>query len=195
MQAIHRLFVRLSWAMAVAGGAMLAALVLLTCASILGREANELLQSDLLGATAVARWLIGEVGVGAIDGDFELLEAGMAFTIFAFLPLTQITAGHAVVDLVADRLPDGPRRWLLALIEIVFAAVLVLIAVQLWSGMLSKLASGQTTLRLQFPVWWGYALAVVPGVLAAVVGVWCAVVRLHEARTGATLIEAGGAEH
>lgn len=192
---LHRLFLRLSQAMALAGGAMLLALVLLTCLSILGRELNEVLQSDLLGGTAAARWLVRDVGVGAIAGDFELLEAGMAFTIFAFLPLTQITAGHAVVDLFADRLPEGARRWLMALIEAVFAAVLILIAAQLWSGMVSKLASGQVTLRLQFPVWWAYALAVAPAILAAIVGVWCALMRIHEARTGANVLEAAGAEH
>jgi TRAP-type C4-dicarboxylate transport system permease small subunit len=119
----------------------------------------------------------------------------MAFTIFAFLPLTQITAGHAVVDVFADRLPEGPRRWLMAGIEVVFAAVLILIAVQLWSGMVSKLGSGQVTLRLQFPVWWAYALAMVPAALAAVVGVWCALMRIREAWTGVAFLEGGGAEH
>ena len=192
---MHRFFVLLATAMALAGGAMLAALVLLTCASVIGREVNEVLQSDALAGSGVSRWLLREVGIGAIDGDFELLEAGMAFTIFAFLPLTQITAGHAVVDLLADRLPDGLRRGLMAVIEAVFAAVLVLIAVQLWQGMVSKASSGQVTLRLQFPVWWPYALSVVPAILAAVVGVWCAAVRAYEAATGRVVIEAGGAEH
>ena len=166
---MHRFFVRLSQAMALAGGAMLTALVLLTCASILGREVNEVLQWDALRDTGPARWLLHEVGIGAINGDFELLESGMAFAIFAFLPLAQITAGHAVVDVFADFLPRGVNRVLSVVIEAVFAAVLVLIAVQLWSGMVSKLDSGQTTLRLQFPVWWAYALAVVPAILAAVV--------------------------
>ena len=192
---MHRFFLRVSTAMALLGGAMLAALVLLTCLSIAGRELNELLQGDALRGTAPARWLLGEVGVGAIDGDFELLEAGMAFAVFAFLPLTQITAGHAVVDVFADRLPPVLNRILLVLIEAVFAAVLVLVAVQLWGGMASKWASGQTTLRLQFPVWWAYALAVVPAILAAVVACWCVVARLREAVTGRSVIEGGGAEH
>jgi hypothetical protein len=183
---MHRFFLRLSTAMAMAGGLMLSALVLLTCASILGRELNELLQPFRDGA--LAGWLLDGVGVGAIDGDFELLEAGMAFTVFAFLPLTQITLGHASVDVFADMLPPGVNRWLSAAIEVVFALVLILVAVQLWSGMLSKAGSGQTTLRLQFPVWWSYALAAVPAVLSAVVAVWCAVARGIEAATGRTIL-------
>ena len=192
---MHRLLLFLSRLMALAGGAMLTLLIGLTCLSIVGRELNELLQSDALRDVGAARWLVRDVGVGAIRGDYELLEAGMAFVVFAFLPLTQITAGHAAVDLFADRIPLGPRRWLMAATEAAFAGVLVLIAVQLWLGMLSKEASGQETLRLQFPVWWAYALAMAPAALAAVVGVWCAWARLREAATGRAVIEGGGAEH
>jgi len=181
--------------MAIAGGAMLTLLVLLTCASILGRELNDLFRADLLADTALATWLIDGVGLGAIDGDFELLEAGMAFTIFAFLPLAQFSQGHANVDIFAERLPDGFNRWFAVVIEMVFAAVLVLIAVQLWGGMMSKLNSGQVTLRLQFPVWWGYALAVVPAILAAIVSVYTVWARIAEARTGRTILQDGGAGH
>jgi uncharacterized membrane protein YidH (DUF202 family) len=187
---MHRFFLRLSTGMAMAGGLMLSALVLLTCASILGRELNDLLQP--VRHVALAGWLLDGLGVGAIDGDFELLEAGMAFTVFAFLPLTQITLGHASVDVFAAMLPRAFNRWLLLAIEIAFALVLILIAVQLWSGMMSKMGSGQTTLRLQFPVWWGYALAVVPAILAAAVGVWCAAARGIEALTGRTILEREG---
>ena len=191
---MHRLMLTLSRLMALAGGAMLSALVLLTCASILGRELNEILQSDLLRGTAPARWLLHGIGIGAIDGDFELLEAGMAFAIFAFLPWTQITLGHAAVDVFADRLPARVNRVIAAATEAAFAAVLVLIAVQLWSGMESKMSSGQTTLRLQFPVWWAYALAVVPAILAAAVGVWCAALRIATLFTGRDLLATEGAE-
>ena len=172
---------------------MLTILILLVCASVAGRELNEALRGGLLADTAFARWAVGELGLGAIDGDFELVEAGMAFTIFAFLPLTQITLGHATVDLFAERLPDAAKRWLAAAIEIVFAAVLILVAVQLWGGLQTQLGSGRVTLRLQFPLWWAYALAFAPALLAAAVGVWCAWVRLVEARTGRVILRREGA--
>lgn len=193
MDATHRITTALARWMALAGGAMLLGLVLLTCASILGRELNEALQG--LRGAAPADWLLDGVGIGSIAGDFELLEAGMAFTIFAFLPWTQITVGHAAVDVFADALPAAVNRWIAAATEVAFAAVLVLIAVQLWAGMETKAASGQTTIRLQFPVWWAYALAVAPALLAAAVGLWCAVLRVSEAVTGHVRLHGEGAEH
>ena len=189
---MHRLVMRVSTAMAMAGGAMLLALVLLVCASVAGRELNEILREGWLAGTAFADWAVNELGLGSIDGDFELVEAGMAFVIFAFLPLTQVTVGHASVDLFAERLPHAVDRWLGAAIEAVFAAVLILIAVQLWGGLQTKLAAGQVTIRLGLPVWWAYALAMVPAVLAALVGLWCAWARLSEAITGRAVLVRDG---
>jgi TRAP-type C4-dicarboxylate transport system permease small subunit len=166
-----------SRAMALAGGAVLTALVLLTCASIAGREAAALLAGPLSGWAGSA-FLLDTVGIGGVPGDFELVEMGMAFCVFAFLPWAQVTRAHAAVDLFVERLPAAAQRALAVATEAVFAAVLVLIAVQLWSGFLGRLSSGQTTLLLQWPVWWGYAAALVPAVLAALVACYMAALRL-----------------
>ena len=183
---MHRAVLALSRALAIAGGAMLAALVMMTCLSIAGREINAALQSDALRGSWLTDLVVGRLGVGELRGQFELLEAGIAFCIFAFMPYAQATAGHATVDLLAERLPAPVRRWLAAIAEVAFAAVLILIALQLWSGMESKRLSGQTSLRLGFPVWWGYALSVPPAFAAALVGVYMAGMRLLEAATGRT---------
>ncbi|MEM8578561.1 MAG: TRAP transporter small permease, partial [Pseudomonadota bacterium] len=136
------------------------------------------------------------LGIDQVRGDFEMVEAGMAFAIFAFLPLCQMTAGHATVDVFTDRLPAGARRWLAAVIEVVCAAVLILIAVQLMSGMQSKIRSGQVSFILAFPVWWGYAAALAGAGIAALAGVYMAVMRVMEASVGRALMPAPeGAEH
>ena len=139
---------------AILGGLVLSALIVLTCLSIVGRAANSMLHGELVQSymPEFAGVLIG-TGVGAINGDFELVEAGMAFEIFAFLPLCQLSGAHASVDVFTARLPLRINAVLRLCIEIVFALTMVLIAVQLFSGMQSKHASGQTTLLLQFPVW------------------------------------------
>ncbi|WP_343069917.1 TRAP transporter small permease [Jannaschia sp. Os4] len=184
----------LAVAMAWAGGLMLVALIGLTCASILGRELNEVAQGMSDGP--LRGLLLDTLGVGAINGDFELLEAGIAFAIFAFLPLAHVTGAHASVDIFADRFGPRTDRAARALTEVVFAAVLVLIAVQLWGGLESKLRSGQTTLRLQFPLWWSYALAMVPAALAALVACWMAAMRLREMVAGRAILPAAeGADH
>ena len=120
----------------------------------------------------------------------------MAFSIFAFLPLTQVTVGHATVDIFTSWMPERALRILRALIEVLFAVVLIVIAVQLFSGMQSKIRSGQTTLLLQFPVWWAYAGSVLGAGVAAVVAVYMALARVAEATTGRSIVtDELGAEH
>lgn len=195
---MHRFVMAVARVMAILGGIVLSALILIVCLSIVGRTLNSVLHSGpaqaLLGP--VADWLI-EAGVGAIRGDFELVEAGMAFAIFSFLPLTQVTSGHASVDVFTDWLPPRALRVLRAVIEVAFAVALVVIAWQLKEGLDSRIRSGQTTLLLQFPIWWAYALSLVGAAVAAAAGVYMAGLRLAEAVTGRALAAGAdlGAEH
>ena len=183
--------------MAYLGGVMLVALIVLICVSVVGRSLNGMLHSDLITGImpGVANALLS-LGIGPVNGDFEMIESGVAFSIFAFLPLCQITGGHASVDIFTARFPDGLNRILRMVTEIVFAAVLVLIAVQLYAGMLSKIDSGQTTLLLEYPVWWGYALSLLGAVAAAAVAVYLAIMRVLECFSGQAILPADlGADH
>jgi TRAP-type C4-dicarboxylate transport system permease small subunit len=186
---MHRFFLNLSRLFAFLGGGMLAALVLMTCVSVIGRWVNGALHGMVNAevASGPAQFLL-DWGLGAVTGDFELVEAGIAFAIFAFLPLCQITNGHAAVDIFTTRLPPRADRALRAVIEVTFAAILVLIAVQLGAGMFSKFRSGQTTLILQFPLWWAYALSLGGAVVAALVGCYMAAMRMAEAWSGHALL-------
>lgn len=179
---MHSLISGLARLCAVLGGIVLSVLIVLTCASVLGRSINSVLHGDWLQTIlpGLTETLLA-TGVGPINGDFELVEAGMAFAICAFLPLCQIQAGHASVDIFTSALPKRVQRALRAGIEVIFAGVLILIAVQLFAGMQSKLRSGQTTFLLEFPVWWAYAASVMAMSVAALVGVYVAVLRVLEA--------------
>ncbi|MEL7089790.1 MAG: TRAP transporter small permease, partial [Planctomycetota bacterium] len=127
-------------------------------------------------------------GVGPINGDFEIVEAGMAFTIFAFIPLCQLKGAHAVVDVFTSALPLGVNRVLRMLAEAVFAGVMLLIAWQLLQGTISKMNSGQTTFLLEFPVWWSYAASVVAAFVAAVMACYVAAMRAVEVATGRSVL-------
>jgi TRAP-type C4-dicarboxylate transport system permease small subunit len=193
---MHRFFLSLSRLMAILGGIVLSVIILMVCVSIIGRTLNSILH------TGIAEMLLGgfaqtliDIGIGPINGDYELLEAGIAFCIFAFLPLTQITAGHATVDIFTNGLPKGVQQVLFAVIEIIFAGVVVMIAWQLMHGMFDKMDRGQTTFLLQFPVWWAYALSLVGAAAAAIVGVYTALARVYQLLTGTKLIVDEGAEH
>lgn len=193
---MHRFFLSLSRIMAILGGIVLTAIILMVCVSIIGRTLNGILHSDIAVSVLgdFAKTLV-DWGVGPINGDYELLEAGVAFCIFAFLPLTQITAGHATVDIFTNGLPHRVQQILFTVIEVIFAVVLVTIAWQLFQGMLDKMDRGQTTFLLQFPVWWAYALSSVGAGAAAIVGVYTALARVYQLFTGAKLIVDEGAEH
>lgn len=193
---MHRFMNGLARAMAVLGGLVLTALIILICVSVLGRALNTMLHSGPVVAVLgeFAQTLL-DTGIGPILGDFELVEAGVAFAIFAFIPFCQITGGHATVDIFTAGLSVKANRLIQMVVDIAFAAVLVLIAVQLYEGMLSKLQYRETTFLLQFPVWWSYAASLVGAAVAAVIGVYIAVVRTGEFFGNRTILSIGGAEH
>lgn len=186
---MHKMMMTLARFMAYLGGTVLSLLILLTCISIAGRLLNGFFHGDFMQGVApgFADWMIG-IGVGPVNGDFELVEAGVAFAIFAFLPLCQITAGHASVDILANNFPRRTNRVLRMVTETVFAAVLILISWRLGAGMISKYGNGETSFLLQFPVWWAYAASFVASVVAALVGVYMALVRIYEFMTGHILV-------
>ena len=171
--------------LAVLGGIVLSLLILLTCASIIGRLLNGVFHGPFMTGLApgFSRWML-DIGVGPINGDFELVEAGVAFAIFAFIPLCQITSGHATVDILTNALPARVNRVLRMVTEIVFALVLILIAWRLFEGMMSKKGYGETTFLLQFPIWWAYAASFAASVVTCTVAAYCAAMRTAECLTG-----------
>ncbi|WP_417701704.1 TRAP transporter small permease [Pseudophaeobacter sp.] len=181
---MHKLMMGLARSMAILGGMVLSSLIILTCLSIVGRMLNTLFHGDLLQAIApgFSNWVIN--WVGPINGDFELVEAGVAFAIFAFLPLCQISAGHASVDVVANSFPRGVNRFLRMVTELLFAAALVLIAWRLGAGTISKFENGETSFLLEFPVWWAFGASLFAAVIAAIVGIYMGAVRSYEFFTG-----------
>lgn len=177
---LHTAILRLAQVMALLGGIVLCALVVMVCISVSGRELSDLAHSGLL--RAVGDWLI-DAGVGPILGDFELVEAGVAFAIFAFLPLTQLTGAHAKVDVFAKGLGERASSSLDTFWTIVMAVIVVLITWRLFVGMQDKMRYGETTYLIQFPIWWAYAASLVAAVTASIVSLYCAALRLTGQRT------------
>lgn len=171
---------------ALLGGFVLVVLITITCLSVLGRIGNTIGHSDFLEAYAN--------GVGAlfrflkpIDGDYELIEAGIAFAIFAFVPWCQINRGHATVELFTSMFPSKINLFLGLLWEVVMTLVILLITKQLYVGMRAKLGYGETTFLLQFPVWWAYAACLVAAVIASLVAIYCVWMRVNDLTAGKEL--------
>src|SRR3546814_15634284 len=81
---LDRIVERIAFWTAMAGGGALIVALVLTVVSIVGR--------GLISA-----------GLGPIPGDFELVEAGTAFAVLAFMGLFHYHRGHVPVDLFLAR--------------------------------------------------------------------------------------------
>lgn len=170
--AVGRIIGALAKLMALAGGVILSALAVMSVVSIIGRAFSRL-------------------GLGPVPGDFELIEAGCAVAIFAFLPWCQFRQGHVTVDLLASYLP----RWLWATLAVIGNSAMSLIALiigwQLWHGFLDKLAYHETSMILEMPIWWGYAAGVVASVVFVLTCFYTAWRSLNEAIAGTSSVEGG----
>ena len=185
---MHRVIELLARTMALIGGIVLCLLIVLTTASVIGRLLNTLMHGPVgIFAPDFATFML-ELDVGPINGDFELVEAGVAFAIFSFIPYCQFTSGHAVVDILTSRFSKKFNNLLKMIAEVLFALVLTVIAVQLSNGMLAKREFGETTFLLQFPIWWSYAFSFFAAITASIVAIYMATIRIQEFITGKLII-------
>ena len=145
---------RLARGMAFLGAAVLMALVGMACISIAGRA-------------------LVPLGLQPIKGDFELIEIGVGFAIFAFMPWCQFARGHATVDLLKPVYPGAMNRIVDLLADIAMTAAAGILAWRLWAGMLDKQRYGETTFILQIPVWLAYAAALTGAVVFVIVAFYC----------------------
>lgn len=140
--------------MALAGGAVLLALIVMTCISIIGRS-------------------LGALGLAPVPGDFELVELGVGFAIFAFLPWCHLRRGHATVDLFRPRLSRRANLIIDWISDLLMLIVAFLITWRLWIGMLDKKSYTETTFILQVPIWIAYAAGLAGAVVFLIVAIYC----------------------
>jgi TRAP-type C4-dicarboxylate transport system permease small subunit len=147
---------------AIAGGVVLTAIVIITVLSVVGRAFI---------------W----AGLGSIRGDYELVEAGVGFAIFAFLPWTHLTRGHAVVSVFTDFLSARANAWIMVVSDALMLAIAAFIAWRHWLGTVDKFNYGETTLLLRMPLWWAYAAGMVGAAVFVIVAVYVLVRSIREA--------------
>ena len=160
---VGRTVERLARWLAYLGGLILVGFALVTFVSIIGR------------------W-INSYGIRSIQGDYELVEAGCAIAVFAFLPWCQLNRGHVTVDLFTNALPARGRALTAWLGDVLIAIVAYVIMWRLYLGFGEKfpyfsdvwrdrLSMGykpffpETTYELEIPVWIPFALALIGAVI------------------------------
>ena len=121
----------------------------------------------LVTASVTKRWL----GYGGINGDFELVQIGVALSVFCFLPLTQARRGNIMVDTFTAWLPLRVQRAIDAFWDFVYAGFMALVAWCLMNGARDALASHLNSAMLGLPLWPVFAAAVLLILLLAVTAV------------------------
>lgn len=173
---VHKMTPLIHWlakTLAILGGIVLFAMIILTCVSIFGRSFIFL-------------------GLAPISGDFELVEAGAAFVVFAFLPWCQIKRGHAAVDIFTNFLPASINRWIDLIAETLMCIAIIIIAWKLYDGTIAKSKYGETTFIIQYPIWWAYAVSLSAASLGCIVAIYMVFLRFFELRESSS---ASGAVH
>jgi len=162
---IDRLMRSLAAFLAILGGVALIAVILATVASVSGRA--------LL-------W----IGLGPIRGDFELVELGTGFAVFAFLPWVQINRQHASVEILTMHMGDTANRLIDMAADLLMLSIAVLLTWKHWAGTLDKIAYGETTFIIQYPIWWAYASGLAGAIGFVLVSFWCVILSTRALLTG-----------
>lgn len=102
----------------------------------------------LVTASVTGRWL----GFGAISGDFELVKIAVAVSVFCFLPFTQMRRGNIMVDTFTSGLPRKANRRIDAFWDLVFGAMVALLAWCTMNGAQEAMASGLNSMVLGLPL-------------------------------------------
>ncbi len=132
---------------AIAGGVLLIAVVVMTVISVLGR------------------YLFNT----PIPGDYELTELACGIAVFAFFPYCHARNGNIVVEFFTGGLRPHHRTVLDTVHAVAFAVAAGLITWRLFVGAVHKLEDGETTLFLGVPVHWAYFSALFgAGLLTAI---------------------------
>lgn len=125
--------------LAVIGGLMLTALMLMVVLSVSGRALLSL-------------------GLAPVPGDFELIEMGTAVVVFFFLPWCYLRNGHAAVDLVYMHLPVGVQRFVTVFSDVLMLLAWIILTWRLGIAVGDKYSAQETTFILQWPLWIAFAL-------------------------------------
>lgn len=139
---------------AILGGLVLVVIALMSVVSIIGRAG------------------IG-IGLSPILGDFELVEAGIAFAIFSFLPLAQLNRSHAQVAIFTDKFGKKANLIIDLISDILMLIIAIVLSWQLLLGAVDKYSYHETSFILQFPIWWAYAASLVGLFTWVIIGFYC----------------------
>lgn len=149
---IGRLLMRLSEILALAGGLVLLFVTGFTILSVVGRTGFNT----------------------PVLGDSEIVEVGVAFSIFSFMAYCQMRGANVIVDFFTQGLPLRARNLLDAASTLLFTVVVLILTWRLVLGGIDAYTRSDFSMFLQIPTWWGYVAAIASSLLWATVCLYCA---------------------
>lgn len=156
---VERFANQLSKGLVFFGGTALTALAFMTVLSTIGRAFVGL-----------------QIGLGPIPGDFELVEAGTAVSVFCFMSWCQLNQGHVTVDIFTNQFGQRANALLILIGNSLIFIVAFVIAWRLWMGFGEQVTwfsqpirdligfgykpfTNNTTYILGMPFWYSYLLS------------------------------------
>jgi TRAP-type C4-dicarboxylate transport system permease small subunit len=137
----------------------------------------------LLGAMlAMVVTVVGGAFGKPLLGDSEIVELLGGITVFTFLPYCHLRGSNVIVDFFTQRLPARAQDWLDAAMNVVFAAVAVVLTWRLIDGGITAFGRDKRSMFLQLPDWWGYAIGAVAMLLWIAVCLFITWERVQQAR-------------
>jgi TRAP-type C4-dicarboxylate transport system permease small subunit len=107
-----------------------------------------------------------------IPGDVELTQFGIALSISLCLPWCQMQRSNIIVDFFTQRSSRRAQQGLDALGALLLAAMCALLAWRTAVGAVAVHEAHESSMILDLPMWWTYAM-LAPGLaLAGLVALW-----------------------
>lgn len=147
---------RVAVALALVGGAVVAAVITVAFVSIAGRA----------------------LFASPIVGDFEVVEQATALSVALFLPYCQVRRGHLTVDFLTAWAPAWVRHGLDQIARVVLALVVAVLAWRTGVNAVQLAASGEVSMLLRWPSW------ILPSLVAPCLAFFAVVLVAH--RDGST---------
>jgi TRAP-type mannitol/chloroaromatic compound transport system permease small subunit len=147
-------------AFALAGGALLVALVAMSVASIVGRKLFSM----------------------PVPGDIEIMQMGTAVAAAALLPYCEMLGKHLRVDFFTTHLRARPKAILDGIANLILGFVGALVAWRTAVYTISIWQAGETSMVLGWPVWPATALIVPSLIMFALAGWYNAMQKFGVAR-------------
>ncbi len=138
---VSALEVKLSWAsrhLALVGGYIMVALAMMTVISIIGRA----------------------FFTSPINGDYEMVELGLAISVFFFLPECHRQKGHVVVDFFTIKASKTTLLILSTVSEVLFFMFSILFVWRLSIGTYEAWEYSEQTMILGLPYWVAYSCGI-----------------------------------